>query len=638
MEEERKRLPIYRRREQFLKAIEASNILIVNGGSTSGKATQFPQYLHESEYTKKGKIGSTLPSDFAALGLARRVSKEMGVELGQEVGYSTQFENCTSDKTVIEYMTDKRLLQELIHDRKLTSYSVLIVEEAHQRTVSTDLLLGFLKNLAVSGGDLKVIISGVFSDDAEDLAGYCNYAPRFRIKDNTPSVEKIYLSTLVTVTDCLFSAVSKVLDIHAAEPSGDILVFLQGQEEIELAEAILRYKILCSRDLSAEQLRICPVLPNLSSEIQTEIFEPTPVGFRKVVLLSDDVDAYLIGGISYVIDSGIRDIKGYYPINRSVSWFSCPISKASAKERADLCGLTGGHGKCFRLYPESNMDYMLDDTMPEIRLACLAHAALTLKCLEHSLEALDLLYALDAVDDVGKITETGRKMAEFPLEPMLSKMIVASEKYKCSSEIITIAAMLLIGNSAFYSTVADQVRCDNARRSFYAEDGGDHIALLKVYTSWAGANYSAEWCVENDIQAESMKLARGIRDHLEGVLERVKIEVISNPNPNDLVGIKKAITAGFFLQSAKLQKRGDYRMIIKRQRAILYPSPSLPQVLPRCIVYHEVVGEQGLALTLIMEVKREWLVEIAPRYYRGDNMNVVGVEKLPRGQWNADMH
>ncbi|KAL8151300.1 hypothetical protein V2J09_021108 [Rumex salicifolius] len=586
MEEERKRLPIYRRREQFLKAIEANNVLIVNCGSASGKATQFPQYLHESGYTKKGKIGSTVPSDFAALGLARRVSKEIGAKLGQEVGYSTQFENCTSDKTVIEYMTDKRLLQELIHDRKLTSYSVLIVEEAHQRTVTTDLLLRFLKNLALSRSDLKVIISGVFPDETEDLAGYCDYAPRFLIEDNTPSVEKIYLNALVP--DYIISAISKVLDIHAAEPSGDIL-------------------------------------------IQTKIFEPTPVGSRKVVLLSDNVDAYLIGGISYVIDSGMHKIKGYHPMTRSMSWFSCPISKESAKVRADLCGLTGGHGKCFRLYPESNMDYMLDDTMPEIRMAGLAHAALTLKCLgvpllmcsdlmewpptEHFLEALDLLYALDAVDDVGKITETGRKMAEFPLDPMLSKMIVASEKYKCSSEIITIAAMLSIGNSAFYSTIADRIRCDNARRSFYAGDGRDHIALLKVYISWAAANYSEEWCVENDIQADSIKLARAIRDHLKGVLERVKMEAISNPNPNDLIGIKKAITAGFFLQSAKLQRSGDYRMIIKRQRVSLYQSPSLPQVLPSCIVYHEVVAEQGLALRLITEVKRQWLVEVAPRYY-----------------------
>ncbi|KAL5728588.1 RNA helicase [Ranunculus cassubicifolius] len=648
--EKRKTLPIYSRREQFLKAIEAYNVLIINGGTNSGKATQIPQFLHESGYTKHGKIGSTNPSDFATFSFANRVSKEMGVELGQEVGYATQFEDCTCDKTVIEYMTDKKLLQEFICDRKLRNYSVLIVDEAHQRTVSTDLLLGLVKNLVGSRSDLKVIISGVFHDDVDELVYYYDVASVFQIHDNVSSVEIIH--TKAFVPSYINDAISKVLEIHATEPPGDILVFLSGQEEIELAEVIVKYRVQGLGKLSAAKLIICPVLANMTSEIQTKIFEPTPAGARKVVLLADIVDSYLFDGIVYAIDTGYYKIKGFHPMTGIVSSFSSPISKSSAKERADQSGRRGP-GKCFRLYTKSNFNNnMKDNTMPEIRMADLAHAALTLKCLgihhltcfdfmewppiEHLLEAVDLLYALDAVDDVGKITETGRKMAEIPLDPMLSKMIVASEKYKCSAEIITIAAMLSVGNSVFYSTIADQDHCNNARMKFYTGNVGDDIALLKIYNSWAAANFSVQWCHENYIQVDSMKRARSIRGRLEALLTRVKIELMSNSN--DLGAIKKAIISGFFPYFAKLQKNGDYRTVINSQTAFLYRSPSLPQVLPKCIIYHEMVTEEGSALRHITEVEPEWLVEVAPHCYRFENFEVVGVKKLPRGEWNADFY
>ncbi|KAL5724095.1 RNA helicase [Ranunculus cassubicifolius] len=206
----------------------------------------------------------------------------------------------------------------------------------------------------------------------------------------------------------------------------------------------------------------------MSSELRKKIFEPTPGGVRKVVLLTDIVESYLIDGIRYVIDVGQPKIKGFHPITGTVSLFPYPMSKSSAKERADQAGRRSP-GKCFRLYTENGFNNVMeDDIVPEIQVAELTQAILTLKSLglqhlicfdfmawppiEHLLEAVDLLYALDAVDEVGKITEKGRKMAEFPVDPILSKMIVASEKYKCSAEIITIAAMLSVGSSVFYST------------------------------------------------------------------------------------------------------------------------------------------------------------------------------------------
>ncbi|OVA19228.1 Helicase-associated domain [Macleaya cordata] len=206
---------------------------------------------------------------------------------------------------------------------------------------------------------------------------------------------------------------------------------------------------------------------------------------------------------------------------------------------------------------------------------------------EALVKALELLYALGALNSVGELTLVGKNMAEFPLDPKLSKMIVASDTYKCSEEINTIAAMLDVGNSIFYCPKDKQVQADKAKMNFHSGDVGDHIALLKVYNSWKETNFSTQWCYENFIQVRSMKRARDIRDQLEGLLERVGIELTSNAN--DLVAVKKAIASGFFPNSAKLHNYGSYRTLKNRQTVIIHPSSGLAQLLPRWVIYHELV-------------------------------------------------
>lgn len=646
LKEERKTLPIYPYREQLLEAIRDHQVLVIVGETGSGKTTQIPQYLHEAGYTKHGMIACTQPRRVAAMSVAARVSQEMGVKLGHEVGYSIRFEDCTSEKTVLKYMTDGMLLREFLGEPDLASYSVVMVDEAHERTLSTDILFGLVKDIARFRPDIKLLISSA-TLDAEKFSDFFDSAPIFRFPGRRYPVE--ILHTSAPEADYLDAAIVTALQIHVQQPRGDILIFLTGQEEIEAAEELLKHRI---RGFGSKigELIICPIYANLPTDLQAKIFDPTPEGARKVVLATNIAETSLtIDGISYVIDPGFCKMKSYNPRTGMESLLVTPISKASAMQRAGRAGRTGP-GMCFRLYTLHNYQTDLEDnTVPEIQRTNLANVVLTLKSLgisdllnfdfmdrppaESLLKALEVLFALGALNKLGEMTKAGRQMAEFPLDPMQSKMIVASDKYKCSDEIISIGAMLSVGNSIFYRPKDKQVHADNARMNFHTGNVGDHIALLKVYNSWKETNYSTQWCYENYIQVRSMKRARDVRDQLEGLLERVEIELTSNMN--DLEVIKKAITSGFFPHSARLQKNGSYKTVKHPQTVHIHPSSGLAQALPRWVVYHELVLTTKEYMRQVTELKPEWLVEIAPHYYQLKDVDDSGSKKMPRGTGRA---
>ncbi|PNX97746.1 pre-mRNA-splicing factor ATP-dependent RNA helicase dhx16-like protein [Trifolium pratense] len=645
LQEERKKLPIYAFRDEFLQAVNNHQVIVIVGETGSGKTTQIPQYLHEAGYTKHGRmIACTQPRRVAAMSVAARVSQEMGVKLGHEVGYSIRFEDCTSEKTVVKYMTDGMLLREFLAQPELDSYSVVMVDEAHERTLSTDILFGLVKDVVRARPDLKLLISSA-TLDAEKFSNYFDLAPIFKIPGRRYPVEIHY--TKSPEANYLDAAVVTALQIHATQSPGDILVFLTGQEEIETVEQILKHRV---RGLGTKiaELIICPIYANLPTELQAKIFEPTPEGARKVVLATNIAETSLtIDGIKYVIDPGFCKMKTYNPRTGIESLLVTPISKASAMQRDGRSGRTGP-GKCFRLYTSHSFQNDLDDnTSPEIQRTNLANVVLTLYSLGIEYEkllrfefmdpppadaikkAMELLYNLGALNGQGKLTKVGRRMAEFPLDPMLSKMIVASEKYKCSDEIISIAAMLSVGNSIFYRPKDKQVHADNARMNFHTGDVGDHIAHLNVYNSWKENNYSSQWCYENYIQVRSMKRARDIRDQLGGLLERVEIE--STSNSNDLDAIKKSILSGFFPHAAKLQKNGTYGRVKHLQTVHIHPSSGLAEVVPRLVLYHELVLTTKEYMRQVTEIKPEWLLEIAPHYYQLNDVEDSSSKKMPRG-------
>ena len=498
--------------------------MIIEGETGSGKTTQIPQYLHEAGLTAGGKkIGCTQPRRVAAMSVAARVADEMGVKLGSQVGYSIRFEDCSSERTVIKYMTDGMLLREFLGEPDLSSYKVMIIDEAHERTLHTDILFGLIKDIARFRPDLKLLISSA-TLDAEKFSEFFDNAPIFRIPGRRFPVNIYY--TKAPEADYIDAVVVTTLQIHVTQPLGDILVFLTGQEEIETAQEIL---IERSRKFGSKiaELIIVPIYANLPSDLQAKVFEPTPPGARKVVLATNIAETSLtIDNIIYVIDPGFSKQNSYNARTGMESLIVTPVSKASANQRAGRAGRVAA-GKCFRLYTAWAYQHELEDNpVPEIQRVNLGNVVLMLKSLgindlihfdfldppphETLVLALEQLYALGALNHMGELTKLGRRMAEIPADPMMCKMLLASEKYKCSAEILSISAMMSNNASIFYRPKDKIIHADTARKNFH-QPGGDHITLLNVYNQWAETDFSSQWCYENFIQHRSMKRARDIR-------------------------------------------------------------------------------------------------------------------------------
>jgi len=643
----RKKLPVYPYRTEFLAAVKHHQVLVLVGETGSGKTTQIPQYLHEIGYSELGKIGCTQPRRVAAMSVAARVATEMNVKLGQEVGYSIRFENCTSRKTILQYMTDGMLLREFLTEPDLASYSCLVIDEAHERTLHTDILFGLVKDIVRFRKDLKLIISSA-TLDAEKFSKYFDDASIFMIPGRMFPVDIYY--TKSPEADYVDAAIVTILQIHISQPlDGDILLFLTGQDEIETTAEILteRTKALGSR---IKELIICPIYANLPSDQQAKIFEKTPQGARKVVLATNIAETSLtIDGICYVIDTGFSKQKSFTPRSGMESLMVTPISQAAAQQRAGRAGRTQP-GKCFRLYTAYSFQNELEPTtVPEIMRTNMGNVVLMLKSLgiddlihfdfmdappaETLIRALEQLYALGALNDRGELTKLGRKMAEFPLEPMLSKSVIVSEKYECTSEVLSTVSMLSVGSAIFYRPKEKAIHADTARMNFARGGGGDHISLLRCYSEWAETDYSTQWCFENYVQMKSMRKARDIREQLEGLCERVEIDH-SISNMDDIDAILKSITAGFFYNTARLGRSGDYQTVKQHRTVYIHPSSVLAKSEdpPAWLVYFELAFTSKEFMRQVAPIKPGWLIEIAPHFYQESDVEDARTKKMPKSR------
>uniref|UniRef100_A0A8D8X4B0 RNA helicase n=2 Tax=Cacopsylla melanoneura TaxID=428564 RepID=A0A8D8X4B0_9HEMI len=641
IEETKKSLPIYPFKQDLIDAIREHQVLIIEGETGSGKTTQIPQYLHEAGFCdEKMKIGCTQPRRVAAMSVSARVAEEMGVKLGCEVGYAIRFEDCTSERTVIKYMTDGTLHREFLSEPDLASYSVMIIDEAHERTLHTDILFGLVKDIVRFRSDLKLLISSA-TLDAQKFSEFFDDAPVFRIPGRRFPVDIYY--TKAPEADYIDACVVSILQIHATQPLGDILVFLTGQEEIETCNEILQDRV---RRLGSKikELIILPVYSNLPTDMQTKIFLPTPPNARKVVLATNIAETSLtIDNIIYVIDPGFCKQNNFNSRTGMESLTVVPISKASANQRAGRAGRVAA-GRCFRLYTAWAYKHELEDnTVPEIQRINLGNAVLMLKALgindlihfdfldppphETLVLALEQLYALGALNHHGDLTKLGRRMAEFPLDPMMGKMLLASEKYKCVEEIVTIASMLSVNGAIFYRPKDKIIHADTARKNFFLP-GGDHLVLLNIYNQWAEADFSTQWCYENFIQHRSMKRARDVREQLIGLVQRVEMELVSNPT--ETINIRKAITAGYFYHIAKLSKSGNYKTAKHNQTVMIHPNSCLFEELPRWVLYHELVFTTKEFMRQVTEIESKWLLEVAPHYYKPREIEDSTNKKMPK--------
>ncbi|KAF7151906.1 hypothetical protein RHSIM_Rhsim02G0021600 [Rhododendron simsii] len=629
IQDQRDSLPIAKLKHELIQAVNDNQVLVVIGETGSGKTTQVTQYLAEAGYTTKGKIGCTQPRRVAAMSVAKRVAEEFGCRLGEEVGYAIRFEDCTGPDTVIKYMTDGMLLREILIDENLSQYAVVMLDEAHERTIHTDVLFGLLKQLVKRRPDLRLIVTSA-TLDAEKFSGYFFNCNIFTIPGRTYPVEILY--TKQPESDYLDASLITVMQIHLTEPEGDILLFLTGQEEIDHACQCL-YERMKGLGKNVPELVILPVYSALPSEMQSRIFEPAPAGKRKVVVATNIAEASLtIDGIFYVIDPGFAKQNIYNPKQGLDSLVITPISQASAKQRAGRAGRTGP-GKCYRLYTESAFhNEMSPASVPEIQRINLGMITLTMKAMgindllsfdfmdppspQALISAMEQLYSLGALDEEGLLTKLGRKMAEFPLDPPLSKMLLASVDLGCSDEILTIIAMIQTGN-IFYRPREKQAQADQKRAKFFQPEG-DHLTLLAVYEAWKAKNFSGPWCFENFVQSRSLRRAQDVRKQLLTIMDsayvRYKLDVVSAGK--NFTKVRKAITAGFFFHAGRKDPQEGYRTLVENQPVYIHPSSSVFQRQPDWVVYHELVMTTKEYMREVIDIDPKWLVELAPRFFR----------------------
>lgn len=627
--QQRRALPVFSMRLELVQSIRDNQFLVVVGETGSGKTTQIVQYIYEDHLNVVGGtakvIGCTQPRRVAAVSVAQRVAAEVGCKVGTLVGYNIRFEDVTSDQTQIKFMTDGMLQREALLDPTMLKYSVIMLDEAHERTIATDVLFTLLKTAAGQNPDLKVIVTSA-TLDADKFSGFFNDCPILKIAGRTYPVEVLF--SREPEQDYLAAALDCVMQIHVSEADGDILVFLTGQEEIDTsAEALAaRVKLLGA---AVPELVIVPVYSALPSEMQSKIFEPAPPGARKVVLATNIAETSItIDGIKYVVDPGFVKLNAYDPRLGMDSLVVSPISRAQANQRSGRAGRTGP-GKCFRLYTEAAFNTeMLANTVPEIQRQNLATTILMLKAMgihdmlnfefmdpppqQTMLNALHELYTLDALDDNGVLTALGRRMAEFPMEPALAKTVLASVDHECTVEVLTIVAMLSVQN-VFYRPKEKQAAADQRKQRFHSIHG-DHLTLLNVFKAWESSGFSRRWCTENYIHERSMRRAQDVKRQLEQIMDRFRYDIRSN---DDTSAVRKAFCAGYFRNLAKRDPHeGSYSTLLDHTPAHMHPSLALYGKSVEFVVYHALLLTTKEYMHCASAIDSRWLLELAPRFFK----------------------
>jgi ATP-dependent RNA helicase DHX8/PRP22 len=595
---------------------------------------------------------------------------------GGTVGYSIRFEDCTSARTRLKFCTDGMLLREALLDARLSRYSVVVIDEAHERTVHTDVLLGLLRRVmdARPEGFRLVVMSATL--DADAFADFFGGARAVYVQGRQYPVQVLY--TPEPEEDYLDAAMLTVLQVHAEEAPGDVLVFLTGQEEIDALSRLLAERAATLPPVrggdAASSLLIAPLYAALPPEQQMTVFEPAPAGVRKVILATNIAETSLtIAGVRYVIDPGLSKQRAFNPRSGVDTLAVAPISRAAARQRAGRAGREAP-GKCFRLYTEDAFHATLPAvTRPEILRANLGGVVLQLKALGVDdvlsfplldpppraalVRSLELLYALGALDDAGKMTRVGDAMARFPLEPMAAKALLAAQAEGCSEDVV--AALAMLSAESVFFTPRDKEREARAARARFASPDGDHATLLRVLAGFRGAPARSRhgWCRDHFVNARALSRAADVAEQLRRGVAAAGVPlraVAAGGAPDgasfgeDTAPLRRALTAGFFLQArpsthalcpfpthasshachragrvypcaqvARRQPDGSYRTLAGSQTVHLHPSSVMFGRAPpaECILYNELVRTSKLYVRDVSVVEPAWLPELAPRFF-----------------------
>ena len=563
-------LPIHRYKSQIIDRIRKSQVIVIEGETGSGKSTQIPQWCCELENVSH--VVCTQPRRIAATSLAIRVSQEMGVKLGEEVGYEVRFDHKSCPSTTLKYVTDGILLRQLMTNNTLDGYNIVVIDEVHERRVTTDVLIGLIKRLLPVRTELKVVIMSATLNTRlfSDFFGGCDH---LRIPGKIYPIEVIYSPSVLERTrieekdkkrfeNYVSHAINLIMDICISEKEeGDILVFVTGRDEIDF---------ICDNleDLlhSSGHIDVIPLFGELPYSSQQRIFAPPPktvlgkIGRKCIVATNIAETSITIDGIVFVIDSGRVKLSSVSNSSHMKSLLPVLISQSSAVQRAGRAGRTRP-GKCYRLYDKAVFDSMAKDTLPEILRSDLTNIILHLKVIGinlHTFESIDQpnpdamkialenLHLLNAINPVtNEVTGIGHSMARFPVDCEISRMLVASYTYSCQYEILTLAAMLSgdrPGSVFILVGKKNRERADQLKGQF-THPSGDHLTYINVYNKFQENGYSEYWCHDTFVNFKMLNEARTIREQLSKIMLELKLITAINyippkaPDSNILMAI-----------------------------------------------------------------------------------------------------
>ncbi len=623
-------LPVYQQKDLILEGLDKHQVIVVESPTGSGKTTQIPVILHEAGYTESGMVGVTQPRRIAALSVSEFISKQLETDsniTNSIVGYKMRFEDKTTPHTLLKIMTDGILLQELKTDPLLSRYSVIMVDEAHERSLNIDFILGLLKQILKSRPEFKVIISSA-TINCKIFSDYFNQCPIIKISTPIFPIELKYAPIPSNRDESelyhqICSIVSHYLrkkkeDTTESHPKGDILIFLQGEKNIKDCTNELLHSPFAS------ELKIMQLYGRLSKEEQEKVFTPTPEGKTKVVISTNIAETSVtIDKISLVIDSGLAKMNYYSPYTFTSSLIEQNISKASANQRKGRAGRTGP-GICYRLYSSDNFERREEFTTEEIYRTDLSEVILRMSDLgitdfenfdyisapkkEAIIGGIQTLELLDAINKDRHLTEVGKRMVYFPLMPRHARILVeAILTYPDVLDEVIIATSFLSTNSPFLLPQGEEIEARLAHNTF-RDRFGDFVSYLKIYRSFLQAKDSESFCKIYYLEHKTMTEIVSIKNQLEEMISGMGIPLTGGGGIRNYL---LAIARGLIQFVCVNDHQYTYRSMTAEKISI-HPGSVLFKECPQFVVAGEIVKTSKMFARSVSPLNKEWLNLIYP--------------------------
>jgi HrpA-like RNA helicase len=632
-------LPVYKHKDMILNALSGHQVVVVESPTGSGKTTQMPVILHDAGYAANGIIGVTQPRRIAAVSVCEFISRQMGDASGA-AAYKMRFEDRTTPATKIKIMTDGILLQEMKLDPWLSKYSLLVVDEAHERSLNIDFILGLLKRVLESRRDFKVIVSSA-TINAQVFSEYFGECPVVKIDAVTYPVTVIYDPPVQAAgglaEEALLNKIELITErIVTDGREGDMLIFLPGEKMIKNCVSRLAFGPL------GKYLHLVPLYGRLGKEEQERVFDKPPRGKIKAVISTNIAETSLtIDGITTVIDSGLSKLNYYNPKTFTSSLVEGPVSKASANQRKGRAGRTR-EGSCYRLYTRKDFENRPLFTTEEIFRTDLSEVVLRMADLgvtafeefdfisppgrEGIIAAIETLNLLDALEKDRSLSRTGKMMTEFPLPPRQSRIIVeAILRYPEVTEETIIAAAFLSTQSPYILPPGEEMDARRAHHGF-RDPAGDFVSYLKLYRAYLAAPVKGKFCEKNYLDEKAMAEIVNVTAQLGEIVSGMGIPLLSGGAVDDYLS---CVAAGLIQFVCVREGRELYRSLTA-DRILIHPGSVMFRENPQYIVAGEIIRTTRMYAMSVSPLSRQVLEKLSPELFAALGGRTAQGEARPR--------